>query len=134
MHGDQLDRAMKVVKEDELQEDRILPIYFKTGYIYDDERAEAEKAGFEIFDLRDMLRFLRQQPMENDHEILRQYRNRLERVKAERSTALRESNWSHGFVQYELMKRLRNELVATGSSIGQGSSLSNTGRTTGWAT
>ena len=111
MHGDQLDRYRKVVQDDELKEDRILLVYFKTGSVYDDERAEAEKAGFKVFELKDMLRFLRQQPVGNDHEILRQYRDYLERVAAGRSTALREWNWSHGFVQYEFMKRLRDELA-----------------------
>ena len=111
MHGDQLDRYRKVVQDDKLKEDQILLVYFKTGYVYDEERAEAEKAGFKVFELKDMLRFLRQQPIGNDHEILRQYRDYLERVAAERSTALREWNWSHGFVQYEFMKRLRDELA-----------------------
>ena len=114
MHGNQLDRYRKVIQDDKLEEDQILLVYFKTGYVYDDERAEAEKAGFEVFDLRDMLRFLQQQPKRNDHEILRQYRDRLERVAAERSTALREWNWSHGFVQFKFMKRLRKELVSNG--------------------
>ena len=35
-----------------------------------------------------MLRFLKQQPKQNDHEILRQYRDYLERVPTERSSAL----------------------------------------------
>ena len=111
MHGDQLDRYRKVVQDDNLEEDQILLVYFKTGYVYDDERANAENAGFNVFNLDDMLRFLRQQPVGDDHEILRQYRDRLKRVAAERSTSLRELNWSHGFVQYEFMKRIRDELV-----------------------
>ena len=111
MHGDQLDRYREAVQDDKLDEDQILLIYFKTGYVYDDERAEAKDAGFKVFELKDMLRFLRQQPVGNDHEILRQYRDRLERLEEERSTARAKCDWSHGFVQYEFMKRLRDELA-----------------------
>ena len=94
-----------------MDEDRILLVYFKTGYVYDEERAEAKEAGFKVFELKDMLRFLNQQPKRNDHQILRQYRDYLERVAAERSTARAKCDWSHGFVQYEFMKRLREELA-----------------------
>ncbi len=111
MHGDQLYRYRQVVEEDHLEEDEILLVYFKTGFVYPDERALAKKAGFTVFDLDDLQQFLCRDPMEKDHEILRQYRDRVQRIAAERERALQDWDWSQGFLQFDFMSRLRKVLA-----------------------
>lgn len=108
---DQLYRYRQVVEEDHLEEDEILLVYFKTGFVYPDERALAKKAGFTVFDLDDLQQFLCRDPMEKDHEILRQYRDRVQRIAAERERALQDWDWSQGFVQFDFMSRLRKVLA-----------------------
>ena len=59
MHGGQLERYRGVVEEDELEEDLVKAVYFKTGYVFGDEREEAERAGYCVFDADDIAAFFR---------------------------------------------------------------------------
>lgn len=55
MHGGQLERYRKVVGEDTEEEGLIKAVYFKTGYVFDDEREQAECAGYSVFDAEDVV-------------------------------------------------------------------------------
>ena len=60
-HGEQMERYGEEVRQDEEEEDYVCLIYYKTGYVYGDERKQAQKAGYRVFDAEDMRRFLRNQ-------------------------------------------------------------------------
>ena len=86
-------------------------ICYKTGYVFDDERQEAKNACYAVFSAKDMLAFLNAVPVQDDHEILRQYRAHLTGVVAERNTALKNWDLACDFVQYEFMSKLKDRLV-----------------------
>ena len=73
MHGDQLEKYLELVCEDETKEDLIKPIYFKTGYIFDHERKKAEEYNYSIVDSVNILKFFEDGAHTNCHEILRQW-------------------------------------------------------------
>lgn len=58
MHGGQLKRYGCTVRQDDDEEDDFCLVYYKTGYVYDDERDEAQRAGYRVFGAKDMQRFL----------------------------------------------------------------------------
>ena len=111
MHGDQMERYAEEVRRDEEEEDDFRLIYYKTGYVYDDEREQAQKAGYRVFDAEDMRRFLTSQAGAGGHEIVRQYREHIDGILTERGDRLAQWDWSQPFVQYELMRRLRTALL-----------------------
>ncbi len=86
-------------------------ICYKTGYVFDDDRQEAEQACFGVFNAEDMLAFLNAVSVQDDHEILRQYRAHLTDVVNERTTALENWDLAYDFVQYEFMSKLRDRIV-----------------------
>ena len=110
MHGDQLSRQKHEIENDELLDYNRL-IYYKTGYVFEDERREAEEAGYAVFAVEDMLDFLNGAQAQKDHEILRQYRERLTTLVDDRNASLQDLNMTHDFVQSEFMIMLRNRLV-----------------------
>ena len=71
--SDQLARHLEVVVMDEEKEDLIKPIYFKTGYVFGDERELVEKDKYSVFRAEDMASFLDSQDVTRENEILRQY-------------------------------------------------------------
>lgn len=89
MHGDQLERYQNVVKHDHIKEDLIKFIYFKTGYVFDDEREQVEKAGYSVFDSEAMLEFLDSEQRADAHQILQQYAERLRGQVRERRCQLK---------------------------------------------
>lgn len=109
MHGDQLSRQKDEIESDERLDHKL--IYYKTGYVFEDERQEAEKAGFVVFDAQNMLDFLNGGSAQKDHEILRQYREHLATQVGERNALLRNLDMTHDFVQSEFMRMLRDRLV-----------------------
>lgn len=112
MHSGQLGRYKDAVEKDEIQENDFRLVYYKTGYVYDDERKKAEKAEYTVFEADDMQRFLEKQPLTESNEILRQYREYIDGICKARNDALARWNFSEAFVQYEFMKRLRDALTA----------------------
>ena len=108
MHGEQLQKYLKSIRDDCVSEDLIKPVYFKTGYVFDDERGTAEKAGYSVFDGRDMIRLL--EPLVGTHELIRQFREHLAKHLEERAAALQNWNMDHDFVQWKFMVRLRKLL------------------------
>ena len=73
VHSDQLARYLEFVIRDEEKKDLIKPVYFKTGYVFSDEREAVEKDKYSVFEAEDMARFLGGQDATRENEILRQY-------------------------------------------------------------
>lgn len=111
MRGDQLARNRDKILKDNQHEDAVCLIYYKTGYVFDDERQKAEEEGYVVFSAEDMLAFLEEVPEQDDHEFLRQYRDHLTGLIEERSLNLKNWNMACDFVQYEFMSKLRDRLV-----------------------
>lgn len=110
MHGNQLNRHLGSVAKDRLEEHLIKPVYFKTGYVFEDERERAESAGFSVFNGWDMMTFLNARQRRGLSEILRQYGDWLQCVLNKRTKALTEWDLKEDFVQWEFMLALRREL------------------------
>ena len=76
-HSGQLGRHLDAVRTDEEPEDLIKPVYFKTGYLFDDEREEVEANNYSVFEAEDMSRFLQGQEATGQNQILSQYADHL---------------------------------------------------------
>lgn len=111
MHSGQLKRYSETVRSDDQPEDEFRFVYYKTGYIYSDERAQAEEAEYAVFAAEDMQRFLVSKAADETHEIICQYRDYINKIISEREDALVQWDWSYDFVQYNFMCRLRDALV-----------------------
>ena len=114
MHGGQLNRYRRVVQGDKHEEDLIKLVYFKTGYVFHDEREKAESNGFSVFSGEDMLAFLNGGQCADAHEILRQFEEHLEGQVEERHQALEDWQLEHVFVQWEFMISLQEALQMEG--------------------
>lgn len=110
MRGNQLPRQRDEIESDERLKDKRL-IYYKTGYVFEDERGKAKDAGFVVFDAEDMLDFLNGGSAQKDHEILRQYREHLVTQVEERNALFKKLDMTHAFVQSKCMRMLRDRLV-----------------------
>lgn len=110
MHDDQLARYLENVREDDEKEGEIAAIYFKTGYVFDDEREKAKELNYCVFDGNDMLDFLKEAPFSSDHEILQQYRMYLQNQMAKRECKLKKTKFDADFVQWKFLKTLRDRL------------------------
>ena len=111
VHGDQLERYRETVRNDDRPEDEFRLVYYKTGYIYNDEREQVEKVGYTVFGAEDIQRFLASQPVVENNEILIQYRDYINGVVSARKEVLASWDWEYDFVQYEFMSRIRDALV-----------------------
>ena len=110
MHGDQLQRYKDAIKRDKIEEDLIKPIYFKTGYVFHDEREQAKEAQYSVFDSTAMLEFLDGERRVDAHQILQQYADHLRWQVKERKCQLKNYDFNKNFVQWEFMVHLRKEL------------------------
>ena len=106
----QLARHIKVAIKDEEDEDLIKPIYFKTGYVFSDERKAVEQNNYSMFKAEDMAKFLDCQAVTQENEILRQYAEYLACQMKTRDDA--QANWdlNQAHVQWEFMLKLRGRL------------------------
>ena len=86
-------------------------IYYKTGYVFEDERKKANDAGFVVFDAQDMLKFLNGGSAQNVHEILRQYREHLATQVRDINDLFQNSDMTYASVQSKCMSMLRDRLV-----------------------
>lgn len=78
-HSDQLEKYYEKVMKMGFKEENIIPIYFKTGYLFPDEKLSVEKAKYSIFDRDDFLLLLnRYKNIKND--IFNDYRLRLNEI------------------------------------------------------
>lgn len=104
----QLARHIKVVIGDKEKEDLIKPIYFKTGYVFSDEREVVEENKYSVFKGEDMASFLDGQAVTRENEILRQYAEYLAAFMEPRMKAQQEWNLNQDHVQWEFMLKLRD--------------------------
>ena len=72
-HGEQLAGHLEVVVGEKKKEDLIKPIYFKTGYVFSDEREAVEMEKYSGFEAKEMACFLGSQDATRENEILRHY-------------------------------------------------------------
>ena len=73
MRDDQLKRYEDMVRGDGIFEDEIKLIYFKTGYMYFDEKEKAKEAGYDIIDLEKIVSFLKNYINSIDSDIFKDY-------------------------------------------------------------
>ena len=106
----QLAGHLEVVIGDEEKEDLIKPIYFKTGYVFSDEREAVEKDKYSVFKAEDMTSFLGSQDATRENEILRQYAEYLAAFMETRIKAQQEWDLDQDHVQWEFMLKLRDRL------------------------
>ncbi len=106
----QLAGHLEVVIGDEEKEDLIKPIYFKTGYVFSDEREAVEKDKYSVFEAEDMTSFLGSQDATRENEILRQYTEYLAAFMEPRIKAQQEWDLDQDHVQWEFMLKLRDRL------------------------
>ena len=110
MHGGQLERYRDVVGEDAIEEDFVKAVYFKTGYVFGDEREEAERAGYSVFDADDMVAFFRDGRWPAAHPFVRDFADHVESLVDGRRQALAEWDLDQDFVQWEFMVALKEAL------------------------
>ena len=99
----------EAIRSDDEPEDWLKLVYFKTGFVFADEREAAERAGYAVFSARDMLAVLDNQPA-SSHEIIRMYREHLTGILAERADALAKWDIDQDYVQWQLLVGLRGRL------------------------
>ena len=111
MHGGQLERYRGVVGEDAIEEDLVKAVYFKTGYVFGDEREEAERAGYSVFDAEDIVTFFRDGLWSGTHDFVRDFAEHVASLVDGRRQAFANWNLDRDFVQWEFM-------VALGEALG----------------
>ena len=129
MHGDQLKRYAAFVAEDEIEEDDVRLIYFKSGYIYPDEKAAANKEDFVVINLENFIKFLANH--ENiDNDIFKSYFTYVQKISEDRKEILgkvcgffgkEEDDYGHEYshifrnpyAQYRFMELLDSKLKNT---------------------
>lgn len=106
----QLAQHIKVVIKDKEEENLIKPVYFKTGYMFSDEREAVEQNNYSMFKAEDMASFLGSQDVTQENEILRQYAEYLACQMKTRDDA--QANWdlNQDHVQWKFMLKLRCRL------------------------
>lgn len=110
-HGDQLAEYLNAVIQDEHKEDLIKPIYFKTGYMFNNEQDDVEKKKYSVFKAEDLKKFLDSHPKAiRESEILHQYAEYLNDKMKTRDTAQKNWDLDQDYVQWEFMRKLRKVL------------------------
>lgn len=109
-HSNQLARYIEAVSTDDEKEDIIKPVYFKTGYVFRDERDTVEQKNYSVFGVEDMKRFLDGQNATRENEILCQYAEYLAALMERRRKARQEWNLKQDHVQWEFMLKFRDML------------------------
>ena len=109
-HSNQLARYLEVVIREKKKKELIKPIYFKTGYMFSDERKAVKQNNYSVFKAEDMAKFLGSQDVTQENEILRQYAEYLACQMKMRADA--QENWdlNQDHVQWEFMLKLRDRL------------------------
>ena len=109
-YSNKLTRYIKAVSTDAEEGALIKPVYFKTGYVFSDEREVVECAKYSVFKAEDMASFLGSQDVTRENEILRQYVEYLACQMKTRADA--QANWdlNKDHVQWEFMLKLRDRL------------------------
>ncbi len=112
-HGDQLAKYLNAVIQDEHKEDLIKPIYFKTGYVFNNERDDVEENKYSLFEAEDLKKFLAgQQDAIRENQILCYYSEYLNEKIKTRAEAQAKWDLDHNHVQWEFMLKLHEALRA----------------------
>ena len=110
-HSNQLKRSLDYVINDDQEEDLIKPVYFKTGYVFDDERDAVKKDKYSVFEAKDLKKFLNCHPNAiREDQILRQYVEYLNDKIQTRAEALKNWDFEQDYVQWEFLLKLRRVL------------------------
>ena len=93
------------------EKDLIKPVYFKTGYVFSDERDAVEQDKYSVFKAEDMKKFLAgHQDAIRENQILCQYSEYLNKKIKSRDEALKNWKFEKDYVQWEFMLKLRQVL------------------------
>lgn len=106
----QLKRYLKAVIESKEEKNPIKPIFFKTGYVFSDERMAVERAKYSVFETKDMKSFLDGQDVTRENEVLRQYAEYMTCQIETRADAQARYEFGQDHVQWEFMLKLRDRL------------------------
>ncbi len=110
-HSNQLARYLDSISQDAEKEDLIKPVYFKTGYVFNDERWAVKKNKYFLFAAKDLRNFLDcHQDAIRENEILRQYTEYLNDKIQKRAEAQEIWDLDQDYVQWEFMRKLRKVL------------------------
>ena len=110
-HNNQLARSLCHVINDDQEEDLIKPVYFKTGYVFSDERETVIKNKYSLFEAEDLKNFLNcHQDVVRQNQILCHYAKYLNDKKRTRVEAFANWDLNQDYVQWEFMEKLRDVL------------------------
>ena len=115
MHSGQLERYRKAVGEDAEPEDLVKAVYFKTGYVFDDEREQAERAGYCVFGAEDVMAFFGEDGRSGTHGFVRDFAEHVGGLVEARQRALAQWDLDEAFVQWEFMVALGKALEEDGA-------------------
>lgn len=107
-HSNQLERYLNAVSKDE--QDLIKPVYFKTGYVFSDERDAVKKNNYSVFEAEDLKNFLDGQVATKKNEIMRQYAEYLGQKIKTGAEAIAKGDLNQQHVQWEFMLKLHETL------------------------
>ncbi len=108
---DQLKNYRNSVVEDKQKKDLIKPVYFKTGYVFGDERESVENDNYSVFRAEDLKKFFDCHPDAiRENQILCHYAEYLNGKIQTRSSALANWDFDQDYVQWEFMQELRDVL------------------------
>ena len=110
-----MERYLNAVSKDE--QDLIKPVYFKTGYVFSDERDALKKNNYSVFEAEDLKNFLDGQVATKKNEIMRQYAEYLTDQIKSRDEAIAKWDLNHDHVQWEFMLKLRETLEGAASDF-----------------
>lgn len=113
MHGRQLERYRQAVGDDAEPEDLVKAVYFKTGYVFHDEREKAERAGYCVFDAEDVVAFFGEDRRSGTHGFVRDFAEHVGGLVEARRRALARWDLDEAFVQWDFM-------VALGKALEEG--------------
>ena len=108
---DQLKRYLKSVIKDTEEKDLIKPVYFKTGYVFKDERECVKKDNYSVFEAEDLKKFLDcHRDAIRENQILCHYEKYLNDKIQTRDKALKNWDFEQDYVQWEFLLKLRRVL------------------------
>lgn len=109
-HSGQLNRYRCAVESDKMEEDFVKFIYFKSGYVYGDEREKAERAGYCVIDAAEIMNFFQNEMWSTTHDFIRDFAEHVADGVEYRRQALESWDLNKDFVQWEFMVALASAL------------------------
>ena len=109
-HSGQLNRYRRTVESEKIEEDYIKLIYFKSGYVYEDEREKAKNAGYCVIDANDVLNFFQNGMWSTTHVFIRDFAKHVKDGEEDRRKKIDSWDLNKEFVQWEFMVKLASAL------------------------